>query len=193
MKNKESPEEIRERMRQEELRGNPSSSIHGSNLTDLFGGLSWKSGGILILLLIIMGVYFLLKSNPPLETGMVAISENNKSVVIGIGNNGFSEMQILDISVNNDEKPFTAKLQVSNALQGFVLTDDYKSEEAKKYRFINVGEVVIKPGGLSYDEVLSKDDEIYGVSVIHEQEIFNVHIEYKHFGMTFTKTLYVSN
>lgn len=51
-KNKETPEMRREKMRQEELK-NPSSSIHGSNLSDLVGGLGWKGTGILILLAIL--------------------------------------------------------------------------------------------------------------------------------------------
>lgn len=50
-KNNETPEERRERLRQKEL-NNPSSSIHGSILSDLVGGLSWKGTGILILLII---------------------------------------------------------------------------------------------------------------------------------------------
>ncbi|WP_339228729.1 DUF6366 family protein [Oceanobacillus sp. FSL K6-2867] len=45
--NRETPEERRERMRQKELK-NPSSSIHGSNLSDLVGGMGWKGTGILI-------------------------------------------------------------------------------------------------------------------------------------------------
>ncbi|MFC7320575.1 DUF6366 family protein [Halobacillus campisalis] len=48
---KETPEERRERMRQREL-SNPSSSGHGSNLSDLVGGLGWKGTGLLILLII---------------------------------------------------------------------------------------------------------------------------------------------
>ncbi|HEO8418514.1 TPA: hypothetical protein VBX77_000475 [Yersinia enterocolitica] len=39
-------------MRQKELK-HPSSSIHGSNLADLVGGLGWKGTGILILVLIV--------------------------------------------------------------------------------------------------------------------------------------------
>ena len=49
---KVTPKEKRERMRQEELK-NPSNSIHGSNLSDLVGGLGWKTTGILILVIII--------------------------------------------------------------------------------------------------------------------------------------------
>ena len=186
------PEVKREKMRQEELKS-PSSSIHGSNLADLVGGLNWKVTGILIFGVIIGGVYFLLKINPPLEIGTLASNEDNKSVVVGIGNNGFRDVKILDVSVNNNEKPLETKLQVSNSLQGFVLTDDYKSEEAKAYGFTNIDEVVIKAGTSLDDETVSKDDEIYGVSIISNEEINNVNIEYSHFGMTFNDTVYFNN
>ncbi|MBM7603943.1 hypothetical protein JOC75_001916 [Metabacillus crassostreae] len=196
---KETPEIRREKMRQEELK-NPSSSIHGSNLADLFGGLGWRGTGILILLIVVGGIYLLLKFNPPLEIGTIASSEDNKSVVIGIGNNGFREVQILDVSVNNNEKPLETRLQVSNALQGFIITDDYKSEKGKKFGFTDIDEIAIKTGTLpssNYEELdngaASKDDEIYGVSVIHNEEINNVHIEYSHFGMTFNDTVYFNN
>lgn len=191
-KEKDNPEVKREKIRQEELKS-PSSSIHGSYLADLVGGLNWKVTGILILVIIIGGVYFLMKFNPPLEIGTIASSEDNKSVVVGIGNNGFRDVKILDVSVNNNEKPLETKLQVSNSLQGFVLTDDYKSEEAKAYGFTNIDEVVIKAGTSSNDETASKDDEIYGVSVIHNEEINNMYIEYSHFGMTFNETVYFNN
>ncbi|WP_342744411.1 DUF6366 family protein [Oceanobacillus rekensis] len=197
-KDKETPEVRREKMRQGELK-NPSSSIHGSNLADLVGGLGWKGTGLLILVLIIAGVFFLLKFNPPLEIGTIASSEDNKSVVIGIGNNGFREVKIVDVSVNNNEKPLETRLQVSNALQGFTITDDYNSEEAKKYGFTNIDEIVIKTGtspSSNYEKLddgtASRDDEIYGISVIHNEEINNVHIEYSHFGTTFNDTVYLN-
>lgn len=175
----------REKMRQEELKS-PSSSIQGSKLAELVGGLNWKFTGMVILVIIIFGVYFLLKFNPPLEIDTIASNEDNKSVVVGIDNNGFRDVKILDVSVNNNEKPIETKLQVSNSLQGFVLTDDFQSEEAKAYGFTNIEDVVIKAG-------TSKDDEIYGVSVIYNEEINNVYIEYSHFGMTFNDTVYFNN
>lgn len=51
-KEKDAPEIRREKMRQEELK-HPSSSMHGSNLADLVGGLGWKGTGILILIIIV--------------------------------------------------------------------------------------------------------------------------------------------
>ncbi len=56
---KESPEERRERMRQEELKGNPGGSSHGGGLQDLIGDLGWKGTGILILLIIFSMVIYL--------------------------------------------------------------------------------------------------------------------------------------
>lgn len=53
----ETPEERRERMRQEELK-DPSSSTHGSGLPDLVGGLGWKATGILILALILAVIIY---------------------------------------------------------------------------------------------------------------------------------------
>jgi len=56
-RDKETPEERRERLRQEELK-KPSSSIHGSSLPDLVGGLGWKGTGILILVLILSFIIY---------------------------------------------------------------------------------------------------------------------------------------
>lgn len=60
-KEKDTPEIRREKMRQEEMK-HPTSSIHGSNLADLVGGLGWKGTGILILVIIVgfilYGVFF---------------------------------------------------------------------------------------------------------------------------------------
>jgi hypothetical protein len=52
---KETPERRRERMRQEELK-RPSSSIHGSVLSDLVGALGWK-GTLLLIILMIIGFF----------------------------------------------------------------------------------------------------------------------------------------
>ncbi len=55
---KETPEEIRERLRQEELKRNPAGNIHGGGLPDLVGGLGWKGTGLLILVIIVAFILF---------------------------------------------------------------------------------------------------------------------------------------
>ncbi len=56
----ETPEEKRERLRQEELKKNPNVALRdgidraeNGNLADLAGGLGWKGTGILIIVLIV--------------------------------------------------------------------------------------------------------------------------------------------
>jgi hypothetical protein len=58
--NKETPERKRERLRQEELKRNPTGSLNDAfnraqsgGLADLVGSLGWKGTGILILVLIV--------------------------------------------------------------------------------------------------------------------------------------------
>ena len=99
---------------------------------------------ILILAIVLGGLYSLVKFNPPIEIGTLASSEDKKSVVVGIGNKGFLEVDNLDVSVNNNEKPSKLKVQKSNALQGFIITDDYDNQESKKYGFRNIGDIVLK-------------------------------------------------
>ncbi|MFP5110646.1 DUF6366 family protein [Neobacillus sp. C211] len=58
--NKETPERKRERLRQEEIKRNPTGTLNDAfnraksgGLADLVGSLGWKGTGILILVLII--------------------------------------------------------------------------------------------------------------------------------------------
>ncbi|WP_146551363.1 hypothetical protein [Rummeliibacillus sp. SL167] len=88
------------------------------------------------------------------------------------------------IDSNNDEKPLKAKVQVSDNLKGFIITDDYNNEESKEYVFKNIESVPIKAG-----IGLDKKGEIYGVSIIHNKAIDKVHIKYSYLGILFAKTV----
>ncbi|MFJ7362520.1 DUF6366 family protein [Peribacillus frigoritolerans] len=57
----ETPEEKRERLRQEELKKNPIGTLKdgfNGNLADLVGSLGWKGKGILIVVLIVGYVFY---------------------------------------------------------------------------------------------------------------------------------------
>ncbi|MET3195700.1 DUF6366 family protein [Gottfriedia sp. OAE603] len=58
--NKETPEQKRDRLRQQELKGNPTGNLNdvfnranNGSLVDLVNSLGWKGTGILILVLIL--------------------------------------------------------------------------------------------------------------------------------------------
>lgn len=151
---------------------------------------------ILFLAIIIGGVYFYIKFNPPLEIGTLASSTDNKSIVIGVGNKGFREVRIVDVSVNNDEKPMKTKLQVSNALQGFIIADDDTDEKAKKYGFTNINNAAIKTGtspSSSFEKsdsgTATENDEIYGISIFHNEEVMEIEIKYSYLGLSFDETV----
>ena len=151
---------------------------------------------VLFLAIIIGVVYFFAKLNPPLEIGTLASSGDNKSVVIGIGNKGFRKVKLLNKKVIKNEKPMKTKLQVSNALQGFVITDDDTNEEAKKYNFTDIDKAAIKIGTSPStnfekldDGTATQNDEIYGVSVFHNEEVNKVHIKYNYLGISLSETV----
>lgn len=60
MRDKETPEHLRERLRQQEITNNPTGNLNDSlnranngNLVDLVGSLGWKGTGILILVIVL--------------------------------------------------------------------------------------------------------------------------------------------
>lgn len=60
MSSKETPKEKRERLRQNELKNNPTGSLNeglkkaeNGSLVDLSGGMGWKGTGLLILVLVL--------------------------------------------------------------------------------------------------------------------------------------------
>lgn len=151
---------------------------------------------VLCLAIIIGGFYLFIKINSPLEIGTLASTEDNNSVVVGVGNKGFREIKILDVTVNNGEKPMKTRLQVSNALQGFIITNDDTDEKAKKNGFTDIGKVAIKTGtspSSNFEKLdngtATKNDEIYGITVFHNEEVNKVHIKYKYLGISFNETV----
>ncbi|MFC7371872.1 DUF6366 family protein [Fictibacillus iocasae] len=68
VENKETPEQKRERLRQEESKRNPTGNMNDAlnraqagNLTDAAGGLGWSGFGLLILIIVIsfvIGSYY---------------------------------------------------------------------------------------------------------------------------------------
>lgn len=88
------------------------------------------------------------------------------------------------------------KVQVSNTLQGFTLTNDDTTVEAEKYGFKDIDRVALRTGtspSSNFEKLdngtATKNDEIYGISVIHNEEVNRVHIKYKYLGILFNGTV----
>ncbi|MFP7486288.1 hypothetical protein SFC65_19180 [Priestia filamentosa] len=155
----------------------------------------WISVLILVPLLIVIGSYSFVRYNPPVEVGTVASGTKNKSVVVGIRNNGFGKVEILNVTVNNKEKPLKERVQVND--KGFLITEDYDNkEDVKEYGFKKINEVIIETDTtfserfkeLSENSSDYKEDG-YGISVLYKEPINKVEIEYRYFGVTFEETV----
>lgn len=147
---------------------------------------------VLSIVIAVCGLYAYIIFNPPLEVGTLASTKNEKSVVVGVGNTGLRGLEIVNVTVNNNEDPLQTKVQVSNPLQGFIITDDYYNEESIKYRFTEIEQVNIKTGTSpssnfqNLDEgAASENDEAYGISVTFSEPINEVQITYKYLGISF--------
>lgn len=149
-----------------------------------------------ILVLLVGGVFMYIKATPPLLTGTIAKSEDKQTVVIGLGNKGFSDLEVTHVKVNNHADPNGIKMQVSNPLVGFAVTFDENADEAKNIKYENVEDVKIPKGTIPEDiwvkqdeGTVTEEDTIYGLTVTHHEEVHNVHIKYRYLGMLFNETL----
>lgn len=156
---------------------------------------SWKWTGLIALLIILVGGYLLMKVNPPIEVTTIVSNEDNTSVVIGVGNTGFSAIMLKEVSVNNGDNPPKAKLQVTNPVQGFIVTEDFDSAE-EGYRFLNLDGEYIKTGTTfteSYDDETPVEEiDMFGVSINHDEPIHTVQIKYSHFGISYEETVEIA-
>ena len=101
--------------------------------------------------------------------------------------------------MSNNEEPSKTKVQVINASQAFIITDYFNDEESKKYVFKSIEDISIKVGTSPSsnsekldDCILSNKNEIYGISVIHNEVIEKVHIKYRFLGISFNETVFVN-
>ncbi|WLR46330.1 hypothetical protein LC065_12115 [Halobacillus litoralis] len=106
-----------------------------------------KKVSVIIVLIIsscFIGLFSFIKFHTPLVNGAIGSSADKQSVVISIGNKGFSNIKIEDVRINTNEEPLDKKVQVSDPLKGFIVADSFDGE-AVEYGLTDIQDVVIKP------------------------------------------------
>jgi len=144
-----------------------------------------------ILVVSTVGMYFIFKNNPPLE--VITIDRNPigpNSTIIGVVNKGFRPVEIEEVFVNNNSSPRNSEVLISNAVDRFRPEDKNVDGESKEF-------IRIEPGMSSSEYItkfdqdqLTKDDIIYGISVIHNVELENVTIKYKYLLISYDTTIH---
>ncbi|MBK3496544.1 hypothetical protein JFL43_17110 [Viridibacillus sp. YIM B01967] len=150
---------------------------------------------VLMFAIISIGIFSLVKSNPPLVSGTIATSGDKHTVVVVIGNKSFSDVQIKEVLINNNEKPLKQKIQLSNPLKGFIISDDIDGEE-RDYEFINIEDVKIQSKTSPSTQLekanngtATESDKSYGLTVFYNKEISKVIIKYSYLGLSFGETV----
>ena len=139
-----------------------------------------------------IGIIFWIKVSPPLQSGTIASDRESTSVVVGVGNKGFSDIQITKVYINNGETPTEVKMQINHPDKGFVITDDFSSSEAATYNFVSLTDAKIAKRTLISDmyekqdqKQVKEDDKIYGLTILNEQPIYKVDIHYRYLGLSY--------
>ncbi|MGG4168908.1 hypothetical protein ABEW00_15815 [Rossellomorea vietnamensis] len=152
----------------------------------------WVAVLFLMVAVVIGGCYVWLRMHPPMEVGVVASNESGTSVLVEVTNHGFRDAKVTGVTVNNDEAPEEVKMQVSNLLRGYTVTDGPGDPLPEGISFENVGDVKIKAGPTNSEQLASlddgtatKEDMIYAVNVFHDEKVHRVLIEYEYLGMTY--------
>ncbi|MFJ5621507.1 hypothetical protein ACIQD3_01995 [Peribacillus loiseleuriae] len=145
--------------------------------------------------LIMLCFLIYIKLNQPLVDGTVAFDNEKHIVVVGVGNKGFQEIKITDVLINNNEQPQKLKVQVSNPLKGFALTDSFEAV-AGEYGIKNLESVTIQPKTspqMQYEKMdkgtATEKDVSYGISIVSDRPIETVIIQYQYLGLPFVKTI----
>jgi len=147
---------------------------------------------IFAIILAIVACIVWLRLNPPLEHSSIARSANSTSIVISLDNKGFGDVKITEVFINNGDIPTEVNMQFNHANTGFIITDDFSSQDAQNYNFVELEDISIKKGTISKDiyarqdkNQVRDDDMIYGLTILNEQPIQNVIIHYQYLSMLY--------
>ena len=150
------------------------------------------------LIIFLVGSLTYIKLNPPLVIGTVASGNEKHIALVGVGNKGIKNIKITEALVNNNEQPQEVKVQVSNPLKGFIITDSFDAV-AKEYRIKNLGSVSIQPKTspqIQFEKMdkgtATEKDISYGITIVQDQPIETVIIKYRYLGLSFVEDITIN-
>lgn len=152
---------------------------------------------VLIFAILSIGLFIYIKSNPPLISGTIGTSGDKHTVVVVIGNKGFSGIKITKVLINNNELALDKKIQINNPLKGFIISDSF---EEKEYNMKKIDDVNILPNTSPSTQLekvnngtASENDKSYGLTVLNNKPINEVIIHYNYLGLNFEKSISIND
>lgn len=136
-------------------------------------------------------LYLLFLRPTPIKVGGFTSFTDENTIIFEVINEGFADVELLDVRVNNGMKPAKAELGVSCSLH---LVGGGGLDEDPDIDFVDIREVPLKPE-LSPDEkraALNQGSRIplnYGVRLYNDEPITQIEVKYRYGGITFTREM----
>ncbi|MGC6584124.1 hypothetical protein ACPV3A_04035 [Paenibacillus sp. Dod16] len=136
-------------------------------------------------------LYLLFLRPTPIKVGGFTSFTDENTIIFEVINEGFADVELLDVRVNNGMKPAKAELGVSYSLH---LVGGEGLDEDPDIQFVDIREVPLKPE-LMPDEkraALNQGSRIplnYGVRLYNDEPITQIEVKYRYGGITFTREM----
>lgn len=136
-------------------------------------------------------LYLLFLRPTPIKVGGFTSFMNENTMIFEVINEGFADVELLDVRVNDGMKPAKAELGISYSLH---LVGGEGLDEDPDIEFVDIREVPLKPELVSDEKraALDQGSRIplnYGIRLYHDEPITQIEVKYKYGGITFTREM----
>lgn len=136
-------------------------------------------------------LYLLFLRPTPIKVGGFTSFTDENTIIFEVINEGFADVELLDVRVNNGMNPAMAELGVSYSLH---LVGGGGLDEDPDIEFVDIREVPLKPELLPDEKraALNQGSRIplnYGVRLYNDEPITQIEVKYRYWGITFTREM----
>jgi len=154
----------------------------------------WLVSGTIFVAAIVVFALLVTNQSPLKVNGITRGNDENKMIVLELLNNGYFDVELIDVMVNNNFSLQKVELGVSHSLH---LMSGGGLDEDPYIKFVPITDQKIKPD-LSPEEKIVKNESKnypihYGIRIISNDPITQVKVKYKYFGYTYTKMMELDN
>lgn len=136
-------------------------------------------------------LYLLFLRPTPIKVGGFTSFTDENTMIFEVINEGFADVELLDVRVNDGRKPAKAELGVSYSLH---LVGGSDLDEDPNIEFVDIRELPLKPDLMPEKKraALDQGSRIplnYGIRLYNDEPITQIEVKYKYGGITFTREM----
>lgn len=146
----------------------------------------------IIIIIIVLVLIIILVNQSPLKVNGYSKEDNGRTLILEVINKGISNVELIDVFVNDNKNPVKVELGVSYT--GHLVVGSGLDEDPN-IKFLEINKEKISPD-LSPEEkelaIKKKESPIhFGIRIYENDPIDEVTVKYKYFGWTYTKSFIV--